>query len=95
MDPNYKGFWIEFKDSRAWAGMMSMARYSPDVKVSVLSLRIEILDAINGIPNEENIQESIWTLMELISGQTDAVQVGELVSLMGRYGLLEIYTLLP
>jgi len=95
MAANYAAFWIAFKGSAAWAGMMAMARYSPDVELRVLRLRVEILDAIAGIPNETDIQEAIWELMAQVGSQTDPAQVGELVGLMQTHGLADVYSLTP
>ncbi len=95
MTPNYDAFWIAFKATDAWAGLMSMARYNPGVELRLLRLRVEIDEAIAGYPNQADIQEAIWRLMELIGSQSDPAQVGELVGLMDVHGLAEAYTLQP
>jgi hypothetical protein len=95
MEPQYSPFWIAFKQSAAWSGLMSMARYSPDVELRVLRLRVEILDAIAGIPNETDIQEAIWRLMELIASQSEPQLVGELVTLMSVHRLFPRFSLSP
>ena len=95
MEPNYAAFWSAFKGTAAWVGLMSMARYSDPVELRLLRLRVDITDAINGCPNQADIQEAIWRLMELIAGQTDPGQVGELVGLMQTHGLAGTYTLAP
>lgn len=95
MGPNYAAFWSAFKETAAWVGLMSMARYHDGVELRLLRLRVEMLDAINGHANEADIQEAIWRLMELIASQSDPVQVGELVGLMEAHGLSSLYTLQP
>jgi hypothetical protein len=95
MEPNYSAFWAAFKASAAWSGLMAMARFSPDVELRVVRLRVELTDAIAGHPNQSDMQEAIWRLMELIAGQTDPAQVGELVGLMQTHGLAEVYSLTP
>jgi hypothetical protein len=95
MAANYATFWSAFKASNAWAGMMAMARFSPPVALSVLRLRVEMLDAIAGYANEPDMQEAIWELMAQVGSQTDPAQVGELVGLMQTHGLAEVYSLTP
>lgn len=95
MNPNYATFWPAFKDTDAWKGLMAMARYNPDVELRVLRLRVEMGEAIAGYPNQADIQEAIWRLMELIGSQSDPAQVGELLALMDAHGLAEVYTLQP
>jgi len=95
MTPDYTAFWSAFRATAAWSGLMSMARYSEAVELRVLRLRVEMLDAINGSPNQADIQEAIHRLMELIASQSVPEQVGELVALMDTYGLSSLYTLQP
>ncbi len=95
MAPNYATFWPAFKATAAWAGLMSMARYSDVVELRLLRLRVEMADAIAGCPNQADIQEAIWRLMELIASQSVPEQVGELVALMETHGLSTLYTLQP
>lgn len=72
-----------------------MARYSDVVELRLLRLRVEITEAIAGHPNEADIQESIWRLMELIASQSVPEQVGELQGLMDAHHLSNLYTLQP
>jgi hypothetical protein len=95
MAPNYSDFWAAFKGSAAWVGLMAMARFSPDVELRLLRLRVELTDAMAGHANEVDIQEAIWRLMELIASQSEPAQVGELVGLMETHGLAEVYSLTP
>ena len=95
MDVNYTTFWGAFKTSAAWTGLMAMARFSPDVELRVLRLRIELTDAMAGHANQADIQEAIWRLMELVGSQSDSEQVGELVGLMQTHGLADVYSLTP
>jgi len=95
MDPNYATFWNDFKATAAWAGLVSMARYSDAVELRLLRLRVEIIEAIAGYPNQADIQEAIWRLMELIGSQSDPAQVGELLGLMDAHELSGLYTLQP
>ena len=93
MEPNYAEFWSAFRRLAAWHGMMKMAEFSPPVEQRVHSLWLNMLEAVAGRPNPEDIQEAIWRLMEMVGGQTDAAQVGELVALMQEHGLLAVYSL--
>jgi hypothetical protein len=95
MAANYATFWGAFKASAAWEGLMAMARFSPDVELRVLRLRVELTDAMAGHANQSDIQEAIWRLMELVGSQSDPAQVGELVGLMQAHGLAELYSLTP
>ncbi len=95
MGPNYADFWAAFKATDAWVGLMSMALYSDLVELRLLRLRVEMLDAIAGIPNETDIQQSIWRLMELIGSSSEPAAVGELAGLMATHGLAEVYSLTP
>lgn len=95
MGPDYADFWSAFKGTAAWAGLMAMARYQPDVELRALRLRVEMGEAIAGHPNQADIQEAIWRLMELIGSQSVPEQVGELLALMDAHGLSAIYTLQP
>ena len=38
MDPNYATFWSAFKATDAWAGLVSIARYSEAVELRLLRL---------------------------------------------------------
>lgn len=95
MEPDYAAFWAAFKVTYAWAGLMSMARYSDTVEQRVLRLRVEMLDAIAGYPNPPDIQEAIWRLMEFVGSLSEAGSVGELVTLMVTHRLIPTYSLTP
>jgi hypothetical protein len=95
MEPNYAGFWAAFKGTAAWNGLMSIARYSDAVELRTVRLRVEMLDAIGGNPNQADIQESIWRLMELAGSNAQETQLQELVGLLALYNLTPTYSLQP
>ena len=95
MEPNYAGFWTAFKGTAAWNGLMSIARYSDAVELRTVRLRVEMLDAIGGNPNQVDIQESIWRLMELAGSSAQEAQLQELVGLLALYNLTPTYSLQP
>ena len=95
MEPNYAGFWTAFKGTAAWNGLMSMARYSEAIELRTVRMRVEMLDAINGNPNQADIQESIWRLMELAGSNAQETQLQELVGLLVAYGFVPTYSLQP
>ena len=95
MEPNYAGFWAAFKGTAAWAGLMSMGRYSGDIELRIVRMRVEMLDAINGNPNQADIQESIWRLMELAGSSAQEAELQELVGLLALYNLTPTYSLQP
>jgi hypothetical protein len=95
MEPNYAGFWTAFKGTAAWNGLMSIARYSDAVELRTVRLRVEMLDAIGGNPNQVDIQESIWRLMELAGSSAQETQLQELVGLLALYNLTPTYSLQP
>jgi hypothetical protein len=95
MEPNYAGFWTAFKGTAAWHGLMSIARYSDAVELRTVRLRVEMLDAIGGNPNQVDIQESIWRLMELAGSSAQEAQLQELVGLLALYNLTPTYSLQP
>jgi hypothetical protein len=95
MEPNYAGFWAAFKSTNAWIGLMSMSRYSEAVELRTLRMRVEMLDAINGNPNQSDIQEAIWRLVELTGSSAQETQLQELVGLLVLYGFTPTYSLLP
>ena len=95
MEPNYAGFWAAFKGTAAWNGLMSIARYSDAVELRTVRLRVEMLDAIGGNPNQADIQESIWRLMELAGSNAQETQLQELVGLLVLYGFTPTYSLQP
>lgn len=95
MEPNYAGFWAAFKGTAAWHGLMSIARYSESVELRTVRLRVEMLDAIGGNPNQADIQESIWRLMELAGSNAQETQLQELVGLLALYNLTPTYSLQP
>jgi hypothetical protein len=95
MEPNYAGFWTAFKGSAAWNGLMSMARYSDAVELRTVRMRVEMLDAIGGNPNQPDIQESIWRLMELAGSLAQEAELQQLVDLLVLYGFTPTYSLEP
>jgi hypothetical protein len=95
MEPNYAGFWTDFKGTAAWHGLMSMGRYSGDIELRIVRMRVEILDAINGNPNQADIQESIHRLMELAGSSAQEAELQELVGLLVAYGFVPTYSLTP
>ena len=95
MEPNYAGFWAAFKGTAAWNGLMSIARYSDAVELRTVRLRVEMLDAIGGNPNQADIQESIWRLMELAGSNAQEAQLQELAGLLALYNLTPTYSLQP
>jgi hypothetical protein len=95
MEPNYAGFWTAFKGSAAWNGLMSMARYSDAVELRTVRMRVEMLDAIGGNPNQPDIQESIWRLMELAGSSAQEAELQELVGLLVLHGFTPTYSLQP
>lgn len=95
MEPNYAGFWTAFKGSAAWNGLMSMARYSDAVELRTVRMRVEMLDAIGGNPNQADIQESIWRLMELAGSSAQEAELQELVGLLVLYEFTPTYSLQP
>jgi hypothetical protein len=95
MEPNYAGFWAAFKGTAAWNGLMSIARYSDAVELRTVRLRVEMLDAIGGNPNQADIQESIWRLMELAGSSAQEAELQELVGLLALYNLTPTYSLQP
>lgn len=95
MEPDYAGFWSAFKATSAWRGMMSMGRYSTDIELRILRLRIEIIDAINNQASPDDIQEAIWRLMEQAASLSQDAEVGELVVLMITYRLIPAFSLTP
>jgi len=95
MEPNYAGFWTAFKGTAAWYGLMSIARYSESVELRTVRLRVEMLDAIGGNPNQADIQESIWRLMELAGSNAQEAELQELVGLLALYNLTPTYSLQP
>ena len=95
MEPNYAGFWAAFKGTAAWAGLMSMARYSESIELRTVRMRVEMLDAIGGNPNQADIQESIWRLMELAGSSAQEAELQQLVSLLVMYGFVPTYSLEP
>ena len=95
MEPNYAGFWTAFKGTAAWAGLMSMARYSGDIELRTVRMRVEMLDAIGGNPNQADIQESIWRLMELAGSSAQEAELQQLVGLLVQHGFTPTYSLQP
>ena len=95
MEPNYAGFWTAFKGTAAWNGLMSIARYSDAVELRTVRLRVEMLDAIGGNPNQADIQESIWRLMELAGSSAQEAELQELVGLLVQHGFVPTYSLEP
>jgi hypothetical protein len=95
MEPNYAGFWAAFKGTAAWNGLMSIAKYSDAVELRTVRLRVEMLDAIGGNPNQADIQESIWRLMELAGSSAQGAELQELVGLLVAYGFVPTYSLQP
>jgi hypothetical protein len=95
MEPNYAGFWAAFKGTAAWNGLMSIARYSDAVELRTVRLRVEMLDAIGGNPNQADIQESIWRLMELAGSSAQEAELQELVGLLVLHGFTPTYSLQP
>jgi hypothetical protein len=95
MEPNYAGFWAAFKGTNAWNGLMSMGRYSGDIELRTVRLRVEMLDAIGGNPNQADIQESIWRLMELAGSSAQEAELQQLVDLLVLYGFTPTYSLEP
>jgi hypothetical protein len=95
MEPNYAGLWTAFKGTAAWNGLMSIARYSDAVELRTVRLRVEMLDAIGGNPNQADIQESIWRLMELAGSNAQETQLQQLVGLLALYNLTPTYSLHP
>jgi hypothetical protein len=74
---------------------MSMARYSESVELRTVRLRVEMLDAIGGNPNQADIQESIWRLMELAGSSAQEAQLQEIVDLLVLHGFTPTYSLQP
>jgi hypothetical protein len=72
-----------------------MARYSDFIELRTVRMRVEMLDAINGNPNQADIQESIWRLMELASSNAQEAEIQELVDLLVAYGFTPTYSLAP
>jgi hypothetical protein len=95
MEPNYAGFWTAFKATAAWRGLMLMARYSDFIELRTVRMRVEMLDAINGNPNQADIQEAIWRLMELAGSNAQDAEIQELVSLLVLHGFTPTYSLQP
>jgi hypothetical protein len=95
MEPNYAGFWTAFKGTAAWNGLMSMARYSDSIELRTVRMRVEMLDAIGGNPNQADIQESIWRLTELAGSSAQEAELQELVGLLVLYGFVPTYSLQP
>jgi len=95
MEPNYVGFWAAFKATAAWNGLMLMGRYSDFIELRTVRMRVEMLDAINGNPNQADIQESIWRLMELAGSSAQEAQLQEIVDLLVLYGFTPTYSLQP
>jgi hypothetical protein len=95
MEPNYAGFWTAFKSTAAWRGLMLMARYSDFIELRTVRMRVEMLDAINGNPNQGDIQEAIWRLMELASSNAQESQLQEIVDLLVLHGFTPTYSLQP
>jgi hypothetical protein len=95
MEPNYTGFWTAFKATNAWIGLTAMSRYSETVELRTLRMRVEMLDAINGNPNQSDIQEAIWRLMELTGSSAQETQLQELMGLFVLYGFTPAYSLFP
>jgi hypothetical protein len=95
MEPDYAGFWTAFKVTAAWRGLMLMARYSDFIELRTVRMRVEMLDAIGGNPNQADIQESIWRLMELAGSSAQEAEMQELVSLLVAYGFVPTYSLEP
>ena len=95
MEPNYAGFWTAFKGSAAWNGLMSMARYSESIELRTVRMRVEMLDAIAGNPNQADIQESIWRLMELAGSSAQEAELQQLVGLLVLHGFTPTYSLQP
>jgi hypothetical protein len=95
MEPNYAGFWAAFKGTAAWRGLMLMGRYSEGIELRTVRLRVEMLEAIGGNPNQADIQESIWRLMELAGSSAQEAELQELVGLLALHNLTPTYSLQP
>jgi hypothetical protein len=74
---------------------MLMGRYSGDIELRIVRMRVEMLDAIGGNPNQADIQASIWRLMELAGSSAQETQLQELVGLLALYNLTPTYSLQP